>query len=318
MTSTLYPYTLTAHRRGEPGESVPLDGTLDGADVLAAFDTAVVNSATWVWTPSPEHPSRRLTVEQVHAQGIHTRYGRIRVTRPAIRHDVEQASTGSTIKIRDEDHEGRPLFFWMAVPAGNTTALLLTERRARFGIVDAFWKEHLVKRLKQHHADLTVNFSYYFEEAVWDQYRKHGGAIHGATLTRVLREEDESLELDVASSRRRVGTVQTKIEVVKRPTAEAVANIFRRRDRGAAIELLLGDASELGHLDDYDTFKLTVEIRGKTRSVNLASPRFPPVGHAVEGVPTDEEGYPQIEAMAERAVGLARDIGGPIGIAGGR
>lgn len=323
MESALFAYTIRAHKKREKAAELKIDGLhgTDGdGDILTSFDAALSVGTEWPAPPGEGHPDLRDTVsriEEVHSDpdDDRIRYGRVRVTRGAVRHDVTQQHTGDTIAIRDEDREGRPLFFWLVAPTDATSALVLTERRARFGIVNDVWKGLLIGRLRNDFQEATFEFNYYVHTPIWDQYLERGEGVDGVVLRRVMVEEREDRELENATRQEVVGTIITEIDRRVVPTRQRVADLLRDGDRGGAIELVMGDRTEqLGDVEDYESIALRLVLAGRHRTVVLGRDRVPQLGHNVTGVDEDGEGYPRIKQMAAFASALARRIGGPLGI----
>ena len=323
MESALFAYTIRAHKQRDKAAEVKVDGLhgTDGdGDLLDSFDATMTVGAQWPQPPAPGQTDTRETVspvEEVHtaAGDDRVRYGRVRVTRGAVGHDVTQHGTGATIAIRDEDREGRPLFFWLVAPTGSTNALVLTERRARFGIVGDVWKGLLIGGLRRDFDQTTFEFNYYVHTPVWEQYLERGDRVEGVVLRRVMVEEREDRELDNATRREVIGTIVTEVDRSVVPARQRVADLLRQGDRGGAIELVMGDRPEqLGDAEEYESFALRLVLGGRHRTVVLGRDRVPQLGHDVTGVGHDAEGYPRVADMADFASTLARRIGGPLGI----
>lgn len=325
MVSELFAYTVTAHKRGDKSNRLRMDkldatdGSKSGSDVLAAFDAVVKKGVEWPPPPAAGQDDTRETISRVETVTTpkadpRVRYGRVRVTRAAIRHDVEQAGTGNTIAIQDEDREGRPLFFWFVAPAGLTNALLLTERRQRFGIVSGFWANVLLARLKSQFSGATSELNYFVPNPVWEQYKEKGGGIEGLVLQRVMAEDREDRELDEPTRRKAGGLVTLQVDRSVLPARQKVADVFRKGDKAQAIELVVGDTAEAFDSEQFDTVKMKVVIDGKRRTVVIGKDRVPQIGYPVTGVRLDNEGYPKADDMAKFATNLARGIGRPIGI----
>ncbi|MDP8928742.1 MAG: hypothetical protein M3O70_09250 [Actinomycetota bacterium] len=323
MSSELYGYTVTAHVRRDKNQHLRVDqlhGDHGGGDLVDVFDTVVQPGVQWPPPPEEDVEDTRDTIARVERVNTpdtdpRVRWGRVRVTRGAVRHDVEQAETGQTIAIRDADREGRPLFFWLVAPTNATSALLLTERRARFGIVSGFWMNVLIGRLRDQFPGATFDLSYYAPQPVWEEYRQHGDGIEGLVLRRVMAEEREDRELDEPTRRRVAGTMTTTIDRAIVPSRQRVAEALRGNNRVDAVELVIGDLPEtVGDVDEYDTVKLRVVMGGKRRTVILGRNRAPQLGYPVTQVRQDDEDYPRPDDMAAFATKLAREIGRPLGI----
>lgn len=322
MSSTLFAYSLTAHVRRKKDEPLSLDGLYgDGTgDVFDVFDVFIQEGLEWPPPPEDGQEDLRKTVLEVESvvtpeDDDRVRYGRVRVQRHAIRHDIEQAASGEIIEITDDDLEGRPLFFWFGSPAGSNTGLLLTERAERFGILTALWKRGLVGALRGVYEAVTFDLSYYAPVPVWDEYLEKGQGIEGAVLRRVIEEEDETKEETDPARRKMVGKVVTAIERRVIPTKKRVADALREADRSEAIEMVIGDHEEveLDDPDEYDTVQIVLDIDGSRRTVTIGKDRIPQIGYPVHGVDDTEDDYPDLEDLAAFAADLAIQIGGPAG-----
>lgn len=323
MSSELYAYTITAHPRRDQNQQLRIDALLGdaaGGDLLEAFDTLIVKGAEWPLPPEEGAQDTRRTLARVDViqkplDDSRVRWGRVRVSREAVRHDVEQAQTGETIAILDEDREGRPLFFWLVAPTRSTSVLVLTERRARFGIVTGFWRTFLLGHLRASFPGITFDLNYYVPEPVWDQYLQRGDDVRGLVLRRVLAEDRENIELDTPTRRRPAGTLTTYVDRRVVPRRERVAQALQANDRPGAVELVLGEqANSVGDVDRYDSVSLRLTMAGKRRTVALGREIAPQIGYPVSDVGQDHEGYPLPQDMARFASELAREIGGPLGI----
>lgn len=324
MTSELYAYTISAHVKRHRDQPVPIDNlNLDGTgDILHGFDNAIRLGAEWPKPPEAGQPDTRervCEVLEVHegATDDRIRYGRIRVNRNAIRHDVRKSGTDELVPIHDDDQEGRPLFFWFVAPVESTAGLLLTERRARFGILSSVWQHLLIGHLRNRFPDVTFELAYYVPTPVWEQYEQSGDGLEGAVLERVLVEEREDREQERITERRTIGSIKTHIDRRLAPRRERVSRVLRDADRTEAIQMFLGDHhNALGPVEpeEYDLIRLRLVLDGKRRSVILGHDRVPQLGHPVDEVEHDAEGYPQVHKMANFAEDLARSIGSPLGL----
>lgn len=322
MASSLYAYRFTAHKKFERSPTLyrmnELRGSGEGGDFLDQFDRVIYKEAEY--PPPPEDGDEDLRgrislVEDVRQdKRRRIRYGRISIRNPAsVRYDLEHRESGATVRVAETDREGRPLFFWLTAPTRSDSALLLTERAARFSIVRGFWENHVARHLREAFTDTKIDFGYYNPDPVWRMYEESGRAVEGITIRRVIEETDESKE-DIHPSRTRViAKVDTVVSRRLTPDRHMVARIFERKDAAKAVELIAGDLHLGVNAGSYDEVIVPVDIDGRKRNVRIGRIDVAQLGYPVENVGMDRDGYPKVGDMAKFAERLARDIGKPLG-----
>lgn len=330
MRGELFAYHLHAHKRYKPKQPVNLNNLtqsqVPSGHLLETVDAKICEGAEHPSPPEngPDSRDRYWLIDEAHtdSQDDCVRYGRIRVHRPAMRYDVLRPASqgGNVVPITDNDRERRPLFFWLCMVRESPNALLLTERHQRFAIVRSFWEEYILSVLRQKYEGVTFKLDPFVPQPVWEEYRRDGTGIKQLKLQGILAQEDESRTVDEQLTKREMGTVETTIKRHTNPAREAVARILENNDRVAAYNLVAGDRhNPINDLDAFDTAKLTVEIGGQERTVNLETGRYPQFGYPLhefrdEPIALDAEGYPAISHVKEAAEALSLHIGSPIGI----
>lgn len=242
-----------------------------------------------------------------------TLFGRIRVGTDGQRMDVDDAS-GNRVEVRQPDMVSRLLFYWCTLPTNARSGLLLTERVGNFGIRSAFW-DQVRTEVSDMHEGLSLRISHYYPETVWREYLRDGDGMQGATLLRVLRDEDETRDLDRPSRIDDYGTL--KLDVRRRLSKSTIIRLLRGDDPlgNTAVDLLLPPVASREKLEDigFDTVLLDLTIDGEKRRVRLGRDSQPRVGYPCDDVDLDDDEYPEQAAMAAFAADLERTLADPLG-----
>ncbi len=310
MSSKFFAHTVHVRPfRGGLDDRLPLGDLGGGRDLLAILrDDLLREGQSWDDGAGERDPMHHGEVGRVLELPAERRlHGRILVGTSGIRSDLHRRD-GSVVQRQREDVERRPLYFWLNLPERATTGLLLVEQHGHLGVRRAFWEQVVQRRFRLLHHDLLLDIAHYYPLSVWQEYEQYDGELTGATVIARLRPplSDNQLD-DIGPDVDELGTLRIGIDRnFRRVARDSVGRMLRGdASREEAIELLLPqspDADSVRALN-HEEVRLAVDLgaAGK-RTVVLGRDSAPRVGYEIQdGIRDDDQGFPDLEAMARQA-----------------
>lgn len=316
----LVAYTLTIHPRGEP-DSPLRAGWLDGdseapRDLIGVLSDILVPDTVWrqnEGTPN-EVSGRILSRERLDQEP--TLYGRIRVGGRGQRNDITKAS-GEEIQVWTDDEVHRPVFYWITAPPQSKRALILTERVGQFGVRSAFWDTFVLQGLREALPDRIPEMPHWYPKRILEDYLEHGSGLSGATLRKVVLEQDENKAIDDPARVIKYGSLEVRVNRKWKPAQDVMEKLLGNQlDMNEAIEVLIPPQAISGPVKNISPDELILSVDFDNRnpiSVSVTRDRTPRAGFPVGAIDVDAEGYPLLDAMVNRAKEVQKDVSGALG-----
>lgn len=355
----LYAYRVFGRVKYSRSNEIRRFGELNGpeaekSDILDHLDEILKEGAERPKHPDPDETVCRVESYESDDSLPRERWGRIRVTRPAVSKEVVERQSGDEVKVRRAEHlEGRPLFFWMELPKESSEGLLLVERTSGWGIVSTFW-DGVLREVEEEHEKVSLKREYYVPKPIWDVYREIGSGLDGGTFKRVIPNPDESTSEGEATHEAEEGMVKTDIDFFHQPDREETASFLERASRvNQRLHEIVRDIRKEMNKKEPDTADLVAarvqaehELHATIREAfTYAAPtiadEFDPESYEEASLrlrvgakhrtfhigrtrvppigypvegPSYHDGYPTVASMLKAARDLRDDIGGALGL----
>lgn len=157
----------------------------------------------------------------------------------------------------------------------------------------------------------------WYPKDVLAQYLEHGDGLSGATLRKVVVEQDENKSIDDPAHVKKYGTIDLVIKRRWKPDQSLMGKLLGNQlGMDEAIEVLIPPDAVNGPVKSIKPDELLLSLDFDNRgpmSVSVTRDRAPRAGFPVGSVQVDGDGYPVLSAMVERAGEVQADITAALG-----